>query len=61
MNSDGQSALDGLADDSKEDICVGTQLSAADHRPHHQSDCAALLGVNHSPLHRADGFAFLLT
>lgn len=35
MNSDSQSTLDWLADDSKEDVCAGTQLSAADHRPHH--------------------------
>lgn len=35
MNSDGESTLDWLADDSKEDICAGTQLSAADYCPHH--------------------------
>lgn len=46
MNSDCQSTLDWLADDSEEDICVGTQLSAADYRPHHQSHRAALLRVN---------------
>lgn len=34
MDSDGESASDWLADDSEEDICVGTQLSAADYRPH---------------------------
>lgn len=33
-NSDCQSTLDGLADDSEEDICAGTQLSAADYCPH---------------------------
>lgn len=35
INSDSQSSPDWLADDSKEDICAGTQLSAADYRPHH--------------------------
>lgn len=47
LNSDCQSTLDWLADDSEEDICVGTQLSAADYRPHHQSHRAALPRVNH--------------
>lgn len=47
MNSDCQSTLDWLADDSEEDICVGTQLSAADYCSHHQSHRAALPRVNH--------------
>lgn len=44
--SDCSGSFDRMAHDPEKDLCVGAQLGAPHHCPHHQSGCAALYGVS---------------